>query len=200
MLNEAINQLQDSVRNKEQNTLARAVVTREADMGAKLSGQVAPCCWMYNAPFQVSVSMADGGGRIEVVDKSLRFEDATEADMQRLIDSVQVVRCKCKGCSNLAFDPSQNDTNREGKCEACFMRKLNEEFAKLQEKENAKLEKLDEKYRKQGFTHRVEIWVHAGGDDQQIYLWMRNPTTEQIQAELKKRKSRVLTDYRVVPL
>lgn len=199
-MNATKNDAQQGTGSDEPTSLRTLVVKRDAPFGVTLSAEVSPCSWMYQMPFQLRVSMEDKGGDIIIRDPNLRFENATADDMHRLLGAVQLVQCKCKGCSNPAFDPKVHDTNRAGQCESCFMTKLNAQFAKEKAKEDAKLAKLDAKYKSQGYTHRVDMWVHAGGDDVPVSMWMKNPTDEQIQAELKKRKSLVLTDYQKIVL
>ncbi|ABO59819.1 hypothetical protein Bcep1808_6932 (plasmid) [Burkholderia vietnamiensis G4] len=168
--------------------------------GVELAATVDPCSWMYPGyGLQISVMM-DGGGKAHLNQKSLAFEQATESDVKTLLEGVRIV--PCKQCSKPAFDPTSVSTNREGECESCFMAKLNAEFAASQEKERKKLAKLDAKYKRQGFTHRVDAWIHpsGGGDDRQVSYYMTDPTDEQIKKELKKSGSCVLDDYKVIPL
>jgi hypothetical protein len=149
---------------------------------------------------QVSVIMA-GSGRASIIDKGLLLENAKVEDLQRMLDQVGIV--SCKKCGKPAFDTATVNTNRDGECEACFMERLNAECAKATEKENKRFAKLDEKHKKQGFTHRVDAWIHpeAGGDDRQVSFYVKGePTNELIQKQLKKSRSSKLDDYMVVEL
>lgn len=169
--------------------------------GSELSLEVWPCSWMYpGSGLHVRIDMKDGGSAtIRAEDTS--FETATMDDLNRLFDQVKLVKCKC--CGKPAFDPATCSTNREGKCEACFMAALNAKFEADRKKEAEKLAKLDAKYKAQGYTHRVNAWVHpkAGGDDYQVQLWtIGSPKPEEIKAILKRRKSQIDNDYTVVEI
>lgn len=175
--------------------LARMVLTREVD-GAKLTLEVSPCSWMYAGyGLQVEISMV-GGGSAFIHNKALLFENATSADLESLFDSVRIV--KCSRCGRPAFDHKAVSTNRAGLCESCFMSDLDEEFAEAQKEEANRFDLLDAQHRKEGFTHRVDAWIHAGrGEDTQISFYMVRPTDADIRRALRKNKSRVLDDYSV---
>lgn len=168
----------------------------------KLTGTVAPCCWMYPGyPFQVSVTLGEKGGNMQVLDKSLTFATATYGDMERMVKTVQVQNCKCEGCNNPAFVQQSNLTNRDGACEGCFTAALNREFEQGQAKEAAELAKLDAEQKSKGCTHRIDAWIHRNaGDDSMISFWMKNPTKKQVQDEIKKLGSCVLDDYSLIAL
>jgi len=105
-------------------------------------------------------------------------------------------------CGKPAFDPTSVSTNRGGKCESCFLSELRALLAQGQKKEQQKLARADSKFKKQGYTHRVDAWIHpaSGGDDKLVSLYMVNPTDKQIQTELKKGNSCVLNDYKLTVL
>lgn len=193
-----INKLRDAMRQQEPSELARVVLTREIH-GSKLSLQVSPCCWMHrNYGLQVQVVL-DGGGSVYLHDKELLFENATLADLERMFDKVKLIPCKT--CGKPAFDPGSVDTNRGGECEQCFMAALNADLEKAQKKEQRRMERLDAKRKQEGYTHRVDAWIHAGGDDKQIAYYVKGkPTKKQIHDLLRKEKSRELNDYTVITL
>lgn len=178
--------------------LREASVTREV-AGAILTAEVSPCSWMYPAyGFQISVTM-EGGGKACVREKDLAFADASTGDMQRLLETIGVI--SCVKCGKPAFNPDTVQTNREKKCERCFMSELNAEFEKDREKEARRIAKADAKYKKQGYTHRVDAWLHLGsGDDKPVTYYMKDPTDEVIRAQLRKNRSIVLDDYKIVEL
>lgn len=194
-----INNLQDGLRAAEPNPLSKIVLTRELD-GVPLSLNVSPCSWMYPTyGLQVQVTMA-GGGNVYIHDKTLPFEKATEADLNQMFDQVRLVACT--RCGKPAFDPSAHKTNRAGLCEACFVADLDVEFKKAQETENTRMKRMDAKRKKEGFTHRVDAWIHPkrGGSDYQIAIYVKGEPSEAfIKAELGK-KSSVTTDYTVTKL
>lgn len=69
------------------------------------------------------------------------------------------------------------------------------------EQERKAHEKIDKKYRTKGYTHRVDAWIHAEGDDRQITMYTKGePLKADIQRELKKAKSVQLDDFSVTKL
>lgn len=182
--NEWINQFQDDARRQGPDSpLKNCVCTREAPLDAKLSASVSPCVWMYGGPFQISVNLAGGGSTI-VIDSELRLDQATEADIIRLLDSVGIVKCRTRGCQNPAFDPRTTLKNRDGRCEPCALAVFDKELNAAQAAERKKLARMDRQYKARGFTHRVDAWVHAEGGDQQLSIWLRDPTDMIIRSEL----------------
>lgn len=184
--NEWINQFQDKARGEGRDSLLKNYVrTREGPLEAKLSASVSPCVWMYDAPFQISVSLAGGGSTI-VVDDGLRLDQATEADVARLLDSVGVIKCRTRGCRNPAFDPATSVSHRDGRCEKCALDRFDKELKAAQAAEQKKLAQLDRKHKARGFTHRVDAWVHADGGDQELSFWLCDPTDTIIRSELRR--------------
>jgi len=182
--NEWINQFQDNARREGRDIpLKNCVCTREAPLDAKLNASVSPCVWMYDSPFQISVNLAGGGSTI-VIDNELRLDQATEADVTRLLDSVEIVKCRTRGCRNPAFDPRTTLKHRDGRCEQCTLEVLNKELKAAQAAERKKLAQLDRKHMARGFTHRVDAWVHAEGGDHQLSIWLCDPTDAMIRSEL----------------
>lgn len=167
-----------------------------------LTGTVALCSWMYDGyPFQTSVHLSKNGGSVQIRDKKLTFNEATVGDMERMLSTVHLQTCTSEGCNNAAFDPLFAETNREGQCEACFMTKLNADFQAAQDQERQRLLKLDAEHKAKGNTHRVDAWIHNDhGDDQFVSWWMKNPTADQVKAEIKKQGSCVLDDYSITVL
>lgn len=169
--------------------------------GAKLSADISPCSWMYpDYGLQLSITM-EGGGRAYVLNKNLTFETASEKDALAMCQLVKIVPCKC--CGKPAFEPKSVQTNRETKCEECFMAKWTKEVEELQKKEAASLLRRDKKHLKLGYTHRVTASIHpaAGGDDYLVDFYVQGkPTKASIQAMIKKRGSVVLDDYSVSDL
>lgn len=184
--NEWINQFQDNARRQGQDSpLKNCVCTREATLDAKLSASVSPCVWMYDSPFQVSVNLA-GGGTTIVIDNDLRLDQTTKADIIRLLDSVDIVKCRTRGCRNPAFDPRTTLKHRDGRCESCALPLLDKELEVAQAAERKKLVRLDRQNKARGFTHRVDTWVHSEGGDQQLSIWFRDPTDMIICSELRR--------------
>lgn len=198
--NEWINQFQDKLRETAPgHPLQDRVVTREGLLGARMSASVSPCVWLYNSSFQITVRLA-GGGTTYVADNDVRFADATEADVARLLDRVQVRKCRTRGCQNPAFDPATTLAHRDGKCEQCFMKNLNKELENAQAAERRKLKQMDRLHRARGFTHRVEAWIHADGGDKQLSIWLVNPTDDSIRSELLRAGADAAQNYTLHPL
>ncbi|MYM92673.1 hypothetical protein [Duganella vulcania] len=55
--------------------------------------------------------------------------------------------------------------------------------------------KSDADHKSRGFTHRIDAWIHGGGDDKLISIYMVSPTTKQIKNEIRRQGSAVLDDY-----
>lgn len=158
---------------------------------------VALCSWNSGEGVTLVVEF-EGGGKAHIREPELDVEDATDADYQRMLDSVQLAPCKT--CGGPAFDPTWKPSNRDGECEKCFLGKLDAELEQGLAEEAEELAKMDARYKAQGYTHRIEGWVHRDDGDRQISLWLQNPTKQQIQAELKRSGSLDLTDYKTIEL
>jgi hypothetical protein len=194
-----IDSLRDDMRKREPNKLARVVLCREIE-GHQLSLEVAPCSWMYPLyGLQVQITLHGEGGNVHLHDKAVLFENATEADLNRLFDAVKII--PCKRCGKPAFDPVVVDTNRNGFCEHCFMDDLNADFNKAQEKHKKETQRLDAKHKAEGYSHRIDAWIHAGGDDQQIAFYSKGePSPEEIRALIRKKGSRKDDDFQIITL
>lgn len=196
-----IEQMQDNLRSNgaKINLIATIVLTREID-GVKLSLSVSPCSWMYPGyGLQVQVQMA-GGGSVYLQDKAVVFEKATEEDLNRLFKKVTLTTCG--RCGKPAFDPVAHDTNRAGLCESCFVADLEKEFDQASAKETKRMARLDAKHRKNGYTHRLDAWVHPErGNDRHFSVYCRGlPSKKQISQLLAEAGSCVLNDYTVIDL
>lgn len=169
---------------------------------ATLTTTVSPCSWMYPGyGLQIQIQLAPNGGTAFVHSKGRAFADATEADIDAMLESVKLVQCS--RCGNLAFDPATVSTNRAGKCETCFMGDLDKELDAARKKDAEKLKRADARMKAKGMTHRVDAWVHpaGGGDDYLVSLYVNgDPSKSLIQKELKKLKSSVLDDYTIQAL
>lgn len=169
--------------------------------GVSLSAEISPCSWMYSGTaLQIKVTMGSDGGTA-YLRAATTWDKATEEDFDALCQQVRTRACA--RCSKPAFDPDVVQTNRDGLCETCFMGDLRAEYEKEVEKEKKRLTRKDAQMIKQGFTHRVDAWVHpaAGGDDFQVGFYFKGaPLKKDIQALLKKEGSAGLDDYRVFDL
>ena len=183
--------------------LANAKLRREVN-GVILEAQVSPCVWMYNHyPFQITVTMIieqegafTNAGNVFLQDKSLTFDTASVADLERLLNQVGVV--PCTRCGKPAFDPTTASTNRDSLCEFCFIDDLNKEYQNHLAAEKAKLAKKDDAMRKKGYKFRVDAWIHPDdGEDRAVTLYMVEASTKSIEDVLRKAGSTVLDDYTI---
>jgi len=76
---------------------------------------------------------------------------------------------------------------------------------KLQTKEAQKEAKYDAKQKAKGYVWKVVAWIHpeAGGDDYKMAWYCGGktaPTDETIKGWIKKKRSRVETDFKVTAL
>lgn len=165
--------------------------------GIVLDVTVAPCSWMYdNYGSQFSYVGDTCWG--SVLAKNLPLESATKDDVQHLLDT-RLTKEPCKTCRTEHLFNSEG--NRKHDCEQCFIKKLNAKFEKEQAEEDAKEKQADAKMKAKGMTHKVIAWVHAGGDDYSIAIYTQGaPTATEVQKVLKRRRSKVLTDYIVSAL
>ena len=124
---------------------------------------------------------------------------ATELDVTKALLTTKL--CKCK-CGNIAFDPSM-DTNRNGKCETCFIRDLmndyNEEVKKDQEEQLAN----DRQKYSQGYRYKIEAWIHpsGGGDDYVLIMHTKDKLSKaRIVNLIAKEGCKRTDDYTVTEL
>lgn len=184
----------------------RKTFARRLDGGVRLEGEVSPCVFMYPGyPLQVRVTLrrkpGESLGDAYAADRTKTAGTATEADAARLLEAVRIV--PCRRCAAPAFDPATIETNRAGRCEACFLSDLEVEFAAAREAERQDLAAHDRRRKGEGMTYRVSAWVHpeAGGDDDLVHWYFAAaPTDAQVRTLLREAGSAVLDDYRVIPL
>lgn len=199
-MNNDLDDFKTSLRSKAlKPELANLVLTRQIG-DVKLHAEISPCTWMYEGhAFQICVTMV-GGGEVYMQNTELLYADSAQADVQKLLDAVKVKACKCK-CGKPAFDPKTVKTNRAGKCESCFMSKLNEDFGKIFQEEAKEEEKENQKHRELGFTFKAEAWIHAGGDDELITLYFKGePSQASVMDLLRKKGCKLCTDFIILSL
>jgi Zn-finger nucleic acid-binding protein len=176
---------------------------RNLDSGLQLVGEVSPCVFMYRGyPLQVGISLRSGDSlcdKIFLKDPSKNAETYASEDVERLLDLIQILPCPCCGFS--AIDPSVNGVELQ-QCESCRMAELHAELEKGLEKERKALAKEDAKMKKKGMVARVDAWVHPpAGDDYEItWYFSKRPTDANVKDLLKKQRSDVLDDFRIVDL
>lgn len=173
--------------------------SKDGQLVVPYKAKVSPCSWMYPAyGLQLQVTLENGSNAF-VRDRSIMFADAVFDDAYKLVADVRV--CACTKCGKPALDPATCETNRDAVCEACFLAQLRAELDADQKAEAEKVQKLDAEYKAQGFTHRVDAWIHPRrGDDLQISFWMVEPTAKRIVTELRKAGCTMQNDYQVFDL
>lgn len=160
--------------------------------GVTFTADISPCSWMYPG-YGLQVGITSSVGTIYNHDKKVPFEKATKADFKRLST---VHLAKCSRCSGVCIDHTKHDTNRAGLCETCFISDLNAKCALEQSKEDKRIEREEKRMRAKGFTHRVNAWVHAGGDDYEMVIYSKGEMPEkEIVKRLKAKGSRILNDF-----
>lgn len=201
--NDFIENFRDHLRKTEDTPLAKAVVSKDGAFNSKLSATVSPCCWMNpGSPFQITVQMVDGG-KIIVQERALTYDHASVHDMQRLLGQVQVQECICDNCTRPAFSNAEISSNREGRCETCFMENLNltivKQIADESRKKRQTSVRSDKRHKIGGYTHRVNAWVHTNGDDLELVMYMAEPTDTLIRAEIQ-RQGYIPTEFTITVL
>lgn len=190
--------------------LARDFTFTTQRAGVTLTARVEHPSWSYsNWGLQIGVTINEGAkpnqGRTSARRPELPFEQATVGDALALFDSVGIVPCRT--CSAPAFDPATSETNREGECESCFLRRLERDFerqtlpSRIRDLK-AELQRAVD-HRAKGFTHRLLAMIHpeAGGSDYLVeFFTEKEPTPAEIEKLLKERRSAVLNDYRLTHL
>jgi hypothetical protein len=155
---------------------------------------------MYQRGLQIEVNIATKPtnflGLTLHCSKALPYDQYTEEDFAATIVGCEAFLVVCPCGAPAWKHPS---TNRDGHCEICFMAKLDADFAEATRKETAAERKRDMRLFKQGYKFKVVAWVHPeAGDDYQIVCHHEEqPTTREVIAMLRKRGSRVLTDFRI---
>jgi hypothetical protein len=167
--------------------------------GHKMDVHVALCCYEFGVtPIRVGFKLESGKAWGHTDGERITVYNATRADIQALLESTLVDRT-CARCK-VAFI-AEPKCNRGALCETCWLEDFEKQCQKDAEADRKALARQDAKMLQKGFTHRVNAWIHAGGDDRLVEMYTTGePTTEEIQSMLKRRGSRVLNDYTVVDL
>ena len=168
------------------------------DVGTTLLVSISLCSWMYpNYPFQIQVHIGETGDHTIASKRGLSAKDATEADVDALVASLTIVRCP--RCQAQMFERAGDQPhNPEKLCSKCVLADLNQQFEDSKKSAEEKEKKEDAKMKAQGYTHRVNAYVHptAGGDDYQVVFYgSPRPTKTAIKAQLQKLGSDVLDDF-----
>jgi hypothetical protein len=170
--------------------------------GAILTAEVSPCVYFYdNYPFQISISIENGNrGNAIKSDSSVDKTNITEVQVVALLNTVNIL--SCHRCNAPAFDPETVKTNRGGLCEKCFVDEISKEFAKEDKRLKLNAQKKDAQAKAKGYLFKVVAWIHpAHGDDIGISWYdSEKPTKVSVEKVLKRKKSLVLDDYKILTL
>ncbi|MEA8592209.1 hypothetical protein PZT57_26545 [Pseudomonas aeruginosa] len=163
-----------------------------------LTAEISPCVWMYNSDFQLTIRLPGDGGDVISVMPGVKLKEATSAHVNKLLHSVQIKPCSCEGCSKPAFDPAVCRTNRDGKCETCWMAEWRAGWEAEQAEEDARVKQERQDAKAKGFTHAIDMVVHPEhGDDIFLSYYVKDATPEMAVQLLRKEGSTVLDDYRI---
>lgn len=175
--------------------------------GISMVARISPCSWMYETyGVQVHVSEAGHGSNGASIFEVLKvpFAKATVGEVDAFVAGIQVCwsACSTPGCTGRRLVGSRKKSDGGEVCEPCFLRQLHKEFEAAAAKEKAREAREDVKKAGEGFTHKVEAWIHpkAGGDDRQVVVYWRGKPTDDDVKKLLRRQSRVDSDFRVVAL
>lgn len=158
--------------------------------------EVSPCSWMYPGyGLQVRISLKANAVNAEcefVHNKTVRADTLPKDQLREAAE--HEVR---QWLEQHGVKPLQTAVTKWARYAAKFKR----EESIRQARSKQQLAAADAKHKAQGFTHRVDAWIHprAGGDDYPVRLYTRQSPTA---AELRKllQPSAIKTDYRVTPL
>lgn len=171
--------------------------------GTTFKVSVSPCSWMHKGyGFQFQFSAHEGRSWGLILDKSRAEATATRDDVQAMLDGLPSP-APCPVCKNVFVADQAPDTGKAYThlCEKCRIVKLEAEWDQESAKERDREARKDKSMKRKGFRFKTIAWVHAGGDDYALVMYSKlKPTDEEIKAELKKKRSRVLNDYSTVEL
>ncbi len=184
----------------------RRPYVRDLGDGLELRAEVSPCVFMYATyPLQLTVTLQrrprEYLGIAYAVDRTKTAATYSDADVKRLLAGIRTG--PCSQCSTPAFDPATVKTNRNGLCEACFLSKLESEFAASEEAEQQTIAASDRRMKQEGMAVRVSGWVHpqGGGDDYQVDWYLdAHPAPAQIRKLFLQEGSSLLHDYEIIVL
>jgi hypothetical protein len=177
-----------------------------------VTASISPCSWLYPSyglqlHFKLPTDNASpNGGEFVVLKKP--WADCTSADIDLMVTQMRAKLedgglLACPTCGKLTWNRAIfRNKFRNQNCETCFMVTLKSDFAAIVLKENKRIARMDAKRKKEGFTHRVDAWIHPStGDDEQISWYTRQvPTDAATRAFLVSKGSRVVNDYTVLEL
>lgn len=175
--------------------------------------KVSPCSWMHagyglQLQFKLPSDPREGNSGEFVVVAKKPWAEITRADYDAGIAGMVAKianggTAKCPQCGAVTWSRKVfHNQYRDDRCEGCFLKGLHEEFDAAQRKMSEAIKAEDERRKKQGYTHKVDAWIHpSSGDDFQVtWYWKGEPDLKEVARMIKKKRSTVLTDFKVTSL
>lgn len=177
--------------------------------GVAVTVEVSPCSWMYPTyGLQLHFRLPSDKARPvagRFVNLKKPWAEVTRADYDGLVQDTLAKLAAggmqpCATCGTVTWNPVVfGPPKQTPRCDVCFTRELDKEFAQEEARAAARVRRKDRTMARQGFTHRVDAWVHpATGDDRAVSWYAKGrPTKQQIGSHLAALGSEVLDDYTV---
>lgn len=163
--------------------------------GEQVIFRVSPCSWMHKGyGLQVGLSMKENAVNAE--SEFIRDEsyEATDKPMEELDRAGRAFAEKWLAENGTALLHEHVAKWQAAKDE------FDKEFAEEDKKAAAAQKRADARYKKKGYTHRVNAWIHPSqGDDFQSVSYVMGEPSEKDIAQILRR-SEVKTDYVVTAL
>lgn len=181
--------------------------SEDGKLESSCTGKVQPLSWMIpGSKLRLDVTLANGSSGF-VESKSILCENASKQDVINLIETLRL--CPCLECGQPAIEPSFADAYLKGLCQPCHRAKreallegLCAEIERLQKEEAAEQKALEEAYKAQGYTHRLEACVESEFSDEElrVSIWMVNPDANRVDEELRNLHCTHEENYRLIEL
>lgn len=175
---------------------------RKLSDGLSLKAEV-PLCVFLGHPLQIKVALTlkDGtsGGDATAVNRNRNVSNATADDIISLLDAVAIQ--PCSRCSTPAFDPATVETNRDGLCEACFLKDLRQRSDADFEKKRRQTARRDREMKSRGMKYRIVVVFRRSEYDYEKQEWydVSAPSKLSTAARLR-REGATLRDFEVIKL
>jgi hypothetical protein len=155
----------------------------------------------FRYPFTVSFTLIETNEKVVVTIPYEYWDEEKEEELiQTAINSLEILQL-CE-CGKFSLRTKYYETNRNQKCEICFVKEIEEEMKQIlkevEEERNSDIEKaLNE-----GFNYMVEALIHPPmGDDFEIfYFTIEKPSKKSIVSVLKRHHCEMCNDYVVTKI
>lgn len=166
--------------------------------GVKMRIELEPSCWVGKSPLGILVRGNTAGAA--TFNSPRLFDDASEADLEKLIKTIKLVGCTHPKCKRLVLvGVYSNLYNETVLCEPHRMAEIRKRGAIEKAKEDAKKAARDAKAKAKGFRYKTRVWIHR--DDRDDFYMLdyhrKRPTKAALDKIAKKCKSRLLGDYSI---